>query len=160
MIAVVQRVQQASVSVAADDYHAQIGRGLCVLLGVEQGDGERQADWMAGKLARLRIFPDEQNKMNRSVQEIEGEVLVISQFTLAGDCAKGNRPSFVGAAGPELGRRLYEQVCERLRSEHQLPVETGIFGAMMQVSLVNDGPVTVIVKRSPGEEVAKPLSHE
>ncbi len=160
MIAVVQRVQQASVSVAADDYHAQIGRGLCVLLGVEQGDGERQADWMAGKLARLRIFPDEHNKMNRSVQEIKGEVLVISQFTLAGDCAKGNRPSFVGAAEPELGRRLYEHVCERLRSEHELPVKTGIFGAMMQVSLVNDGPVTLIVKRSPGEEVTKSLSHE
>ncbi len=150
MIAVVQRVQQASVSVAADDYHAPIGRGLCVLLGIEQGDGEPQADWMAGKLARLRIFPDEQGKMNRSVQEIGGEVLVISQFTLAGDCAKGNRPSFVGAAEPEVGRRLYEHVCERLRSEHDVPVQTGIFGAMMQISLVNDGPVTVIVKREPG----------
>ncbi len=154
MIAVVQRVQQASVSVAADDYHAPIGRGLCVLLGIEQGDGEPQADWMAGKLARLRIFPDEQGKMNRSVQEIGGEVLVISQFTLVGDCAKGNRPSFVGAAEPEVGRRLYEHVCERLRSEHDVPVQTGIFGAMMQISLVNDGPVTVIVKREPGRRAS------
>ena len=147
MICVVQRVLQASVTVEAEGYRAQIGRGLCVLLGVEQGDGEPQADWMAGKIARLRIFPDEQDKMNRSVDGIDGEVLVVSQFTLAGDCSRGNRPSFAGAADPELGRQLYEHVCERLRGEHRLPVQTGVFGAKMQVSLVNDGPVTLIIRR-------------
>ncbi len=149
MICVVQRVLQASVTVEAGGYHAQIGRGLCVLLGIEQGDGEPQADWMAGKIARLRIFPDEQDKMNRSVEEIGGEVLVVSQFTLAGDCARGNRPSFVGAAAPEPGRRLYDRVCRRLETEHHLPVRTGVFGAKMQVSLVNDGPVTLIIRRGP-----------
>ena len=149
MIAVVQRVSKASVSVAEAGHHEEIGPGLCVLLGVEAGNGEREADWMAGKLARLRIFRDEQGKMNRSVQDIGGSVLVISQFTLAGDCTKGNRPSFVGAADPALGERLYEHVADRLASEHRLPVKRGIFGAMMQVSLVNDGPVTLIVRREP-----------
>lgn len=146
MISVVQRVLEASVTVDAQHYHAAIGPGLCILLGVERGDTEADAAWMAGKLARLRIFRDEQDKMNRSVQDIAGEALVISQFTLAGDCAKGNRPSFVNAAEPELGERLYEDVCRRLRDEHGLPVKTGIFGAAMRVQLVNDGPVTMILR--------------
>ncbi len=147
MISVVQRVLQASVTVEAEGYCAQIRRGLCVLLGVEQGDGDPQADWMAGKIARLRIFPDEQDKMNRSVDDIDGEVLVVSQFTLAGDCSRGNRPSFAGAADPELGRRLYDRVCRQLETEHRLSVRTGLFGAKMQVSLLNDGPVTLIIRR-------------
>jgi D-aminoacyl-tRNA deacylase len=146
MIAVVQRVASASVTVAAEHYRAAIGAGLCVLLGVEAGDAEDDAAWMAGKLARLRIFRDEDGKMNRSVQDIGGEILLVSQFTLAGDASKGNRPSFVGAAEPELGRRLYEHVGDLLASEHRLPVRTGIFAAMMQVELVNDGPVTLILR--------------
>jgi D-tyrosyl-tRNA(Tyr) deacylase len=100
---------------------------------------------MARKLANLRIFPDEDRRMNRSVVETGGAVLLVSQFTLAGDCSRGNRPSFDAAAGPESGRALYERVGSRLRGEHGLPVKCGIFGAMMRVSLVNDGPVTLIV---------------
>ncbi len=146
MIAVVQRVLRAYVSVEADRYRAYIGPGLCVLLGVEVGDTEEQSQWMAGKLARLRNFRDDEGKMNRSVQDLAGEMLVVSQFTLAGDCSKGNRPSFFGAARPEEGERLYLDVCRRLREEHGLPVKTGIFGAMMQVEISNDGPVTLIVR--------------
>jgi D-tyrosyl-tRNA(Tyr) deacylase len=148
MISVVQRVRQASVEVASPSYRAAIGPGLCVLLGVEQGDGENDATWMAGKLARLRIFRDDEGRMNRSVTDVGGAVLLVSQFTLAGDCAKGNRPSFVRAADPEIGRELYEHVAASLRGEQGLPVETGVFGAMMDVSLVNDGPVTLIVQGS------------
>ena len=151
MIALVQRVTQASVTVAADadqqaDYHRAIGPGLCILLGVEQGDDDACARWMAGKLARLRIFRDDQDKMNRSVQDVAGEILLISQFTLAGDCAKGNRPSFVRAAQPQLGRELYHRVAQLLVEDHDIPVATGIFGASMQVTLTNDGPVTLIVR--------------
>lgn len=150
MIAVVQRVLRASVSIEADGYRAAIGPGLCVLLGVEVGDGAEQAQWMAGKLARLRIFRDDADppKMNRSVQDFPGgagEVLVISQFTLAGDCSKGNRPSFITAARPEEGEKWYLEVCRLLREEHHLPVKTGVFGAMMRVEIVNDGPVTLII---------------
>jgi D-aminoacyl-tRNA deacylase len=146
MIAVVQRVLEASVAVEAENYRAAIGPGLCVLLGVEQGDTDTDAEWMAGKLARLRIFRDDQDKMNRSVQDIGGGVLVVSQFTLAGDCSKGNRPSFATAASPEIGRSLYESVCCHLERQHGLIVKTGIFAAMMKVALVNDGPVTLIVR--------------
>ncbi len=149
MIAVVQRVDEACVSVASPAYEARIGRGLCVLLGVERGDGEAQAEWIAGKLARLRIFPDDDDKMNRSVRDIGGSVLVVSQFTLAGSCAKGNRPSFAGAAEPRIGETLYELVVGLLRSKHELAVETGVFGAKMQLSLVNNGPVTLIVQQGP-----------
>ncbi len=145
MIAVVQRVTRASV--VAGEHRAAIGAGLCVLLGVEVGDGEGEAEWVAAKLARLRIFRDDEDRMNRSVQDIDGSVLLVSQFTLAGDCSRGNRPSFVGAAEPEIGERLYERVAEHLRTTHGLPVGTGLFGAMMQVELVNDGPVTIIVRR-------------
>ena len=142
MIAVVQRVLQASVTVEAEGYCAQIRRGLCVLLGVEQGDGDPQADWMAGKIARLRIFPDEQDKMNRSVDDIDGEVLVVSQFTLAADLSRGNRPGFSGAAEPGLARALYGVFCARLAGQG-VPVETGEFAAHRAVRLVNDGPVTL-----------------
>jgi D-aminoacyl-tRNA deacylase len=147
VIAVVQRVSEASVRVAASGYLASVGRGVCVLLGVEQGDGDAEAAWMASKIARLRIFPDDAGRMNRSVQEVGGAALVVSQFTLAGDCNQGTRPSFTQAADPETGRRHYEAVAASLRREHGVPVETGIFGASMQVSLVNDGPVTLILRR-------------
>jgi D-tyrosyl-tRNA(Tyr) deacylase len=153
MISVVQRVLAASVTVESQSYVAQIGPGLCVLLGVEQGDAEGDAQWMAGKLARLRIFRDDQGKMNRSVQDLSGEALVISQFTLAGDCSKGNRPSFVNAAPPDVGQNLYERVCHLLEREHRVPVKTGIFGAMMKVQLINDGPVTLIIRSRSGSPV-------
>ena len=148
MISVVQRVLQASVTVEAEGYCAQIRRGLCVLLGVEQGDGDPQADWMAGKIARLRIFPDEQDKMNRSVDDIDGEVLVVSQFTLAGDCSRGRRPGFDHAAAPEDAQRLYQKFVGKL-AESKLNIQEGRFGAHMQVDIVNDGPVTFILERGP-----------
>jgi D-aminoacyl-tRNA deacylase len=151
MIAVVQRVTQASVSVESENYHVAIGPGLCVLLGVETGDTASEAAWMAGKLARLRIFRDDEDRMNRSVQDASGEVLLVSQFTLVGNCSKGNRPSFVRAAEPVIGESLYKHVAMLMQDEHGLNVKMGIFGAMMQVSLTNDGPVTVIVERRPSE---------
>lgn len=149
MIAVVQRVTKASVTVDDQGHHEAIGAGLCVLLGVEQGDGPEQAKWIASKIARLRIFRDDQDRMNRSVQDVGGSILLVSQFTLAGDCRKGNRPSFINAADPKGGERLYEAVGRHLESDHGLPVAWGIFGAMMQVELINDGPVTLIVRRDP-----------
>ncbi len=145
MICVVQRVRSASVAVEAEAYQAAIGRGLCVLLAVERGDTDAVADRMARKLAGLRIFPDEQGRMNLSVRDIGGQILLISQFTLAGDCDRGYRPSFDRAADPETGRRLYERVAETLRHEHGLPAACGIFGASMLLSIENDGPVTVIL---------------
>lgn len=153
MLAVVQRVSRASVVVAQPNYRAEIAHGLCVLLGVEVGDAAAQAQWMAGKIARLRIFRDDQTppKMNRSVQDVGGEVLLISQFTLAGDCTQGNRPSFIAAARPEEGERLYLEVTRLLREEHRLTVHTGIFGAMMTVELINDGPVTLILRTPQGD---------
>jgi D-tyrosyl-tRNA(Tyr) deacylase len=144
--AVIQRVGAASVKVDAKTA-GQIGQGILVLLGVEKGDGERDATWLAEKIANLRIFEDDKGKMNLSVREIGGELLAVSQFTLAGNCAKGRRPSFDSAAPPEEANRLYEYFVGKLR-ELGLPVETGVFQAMMQVSLVNDGPVTFILESS------------
>lgn len=156
VIAVVQRVTRASVRTDAPLRSVGIGRGLCVLLGVEDGDGAAEADWIADKLPRLRIFPDDEGRMNRDLaslgggagDEDAGAILLVSQFTLCGDCRRGNRPSFVRAAAPDEGRRLYEHVRDRLRTGGT-PVETGVFGASMQVELVNDGPVTLIVERRP-----------
>ena len=145
MKAVIQRVTSASV-VVDGRAAAGIGQGLLVLLGVEKGDAEAQADWLAEKIAGLRIFSDPAGKMNRSIQETGGSLLVVSQFTLAGNCAKGKRPSFDTAAPPEEGKRLYEYFVQAARRVG-LPVETGIFQADMQVSLVNDGPVTFILER-------------
>ncbi len=145
MIAVVQRVSRASVSVAEPEHHAAIGPGLLILLGVEKGDGEAQADWLAGKCARLRIFGDEAGLMNRSVIDVAGAALVVSQFTLAGDCRKGNRPSFDRAAPPEAAEALYEHFVTRLQQVEGVPTRTGLFRAMMSVELINDGPVTLIV---------------
>jgi len=154
MIAVVQRVAQAEVLVhdsasattETPAHRAAIGRGLCVLLAVEPSDSESDAAWMARKLAALRIFPDEDGRMNRSVRDIAGAILLISQFTLAGDCAKGNRPSFVGAADPAIAQPLYERCAELLRTVEGIPTGTGIFAAHMNVTLTNDGPVTLIIR--------------
>ena len=148
MKAVIQRVREAKVEVDGKTV-GQIGRGILLLLGVEKGDGERDADWLAEKIGNLRIFEDEKGKMNLSVKEIAGELLAVSQFTLAGNCAKGRRPSFDSAAPPEEANRLYEYFVGKLRGLG-LPVETGVFQAMMQVSLTNDGPVTFILE-SPGK---------
>lgn len=145
MKAVIQRVRQASVTVE-DRVTGQIGQGIMVLLGVEKGDTEAPADWLAEKIVGLRIFEDEAGKMNRSLKEIGGAVLAVSQFTLAGNCDKGRRPSFDTAAAADEGKRLYEYFVEALRRQ-QVPVETGIFQADMQVALVNDGPVTFVLER-------------
>jgi D-tyrosyl-tRNA(Tyr) deacylase len=137
--AVVQRVSQARVTPGGE-----IGRGLCVLLGVARGDGEDEAARLAGKVARLRIFPDEAGRFDRSVEDVGGAVLVVSQFTLIADTAKGNRPSFAEAAPPEEAEPLYEHFCAELR-DVGIPVETGVFGAKMEVAIVNDGPVTIVL---------------
>lgn len=143
MRAVVQRVSSASVRVDGAVV-GQIGRGLLVLLGVSVNDGPADAAWMARKLAGLRIFPDDQGRMNRSVVEVGGAILLVSQFTLYGDARKGRRPSFVEAASGAEAGALYEEVARALREEG-LPVEQGRFGAHMDVELVNDGPVTILL---------------
>lgn len=144
MKAVIQRVSEAVVAVDGNSV-GRIGRGILVLLGVEKGDGERDADWLAEKIVALRIFEDDAGKMNLALGEIGGELLVVSQFTLAGNCAKGRRPSFDTAAPPDEANRLYEYFVERVK-RMDVPVATGVFQAMMQVSLVNDGPVTFILE--------------
>ncbi len=144
MRAVIQRVSEASVSIGGEQ-RAAIGRGLLVLIGIEEGDGDEDINWLSGKIARLRVFSDDQGLMNRSVQEIGGSILVVSQFTLLASTHKGNRPSFTRAARPETAVPLYERFVKRLEAELGKPVATGEFGAMMQVSLVNDGPVTILI---------------
>jgi len=149
MRAVVQRVCEAAVTVAGRET-ARIGAGLLVLLGVAPEDGETEAAWMARKLAALRIFHDEQGQMNRSVVEIGGGVIVVSQFTVYADCRGGNRPGFTGAARPEHAEPLYLKVVQLLRASLGMErVGTGLFRAHMRVSLVNDGPVTVVVESPP-----------
>jgi D-tyrosyl-tRNA(Tyr) deacylase len=143
MKVVLQRVSEARVTVEGEVV-GTIGKGLLLLVGVGQEDGELDLIWMADKLAGLRIFEDEAGKMNLSVEDVQGAILSVSQFTLYGDCRKGKRPNFMAAARPELAESLYGQFNERLRARG-LQVETGRFGAMMDVSLVNDGPVTLIL---------------
>ncbi|MDP2319512.1 MAG: D-aminoacyl-tRNA deacylase [Acidobacteriota bacterium] len=143
MRAVVQRVTSASVTVA-ERVTGEIGQGLLVLLGVEQGDGPTDLRYIASKVRDLRIFADEDGKMNRSVLDVQGGVLVVSQFTLSGDARNGRRPSFASAAPPQIARALYEEVVRELTASG-LRVATGEFQAMMQVSLVNDGPVTILL---------------
>jgi D-tyrosyl-tRNA(Tyr) deacylase len=143
MRAVVQRVKRSSVSVDGLVI-SSIEKGLLVLLGVAAGDAEADADSLADKVANLRIFPDDEGKMNRSVKEAAGAVLAVSQFTLLGDARKGRRPSFIDACEPELANRLYERFCAKVR-EQGLVCGTGKFQAMMDVELVNDGPVTILL---------------
>jgi D-aminoacyl-tRNA deacylase len=143
---VLQRVSEASVTVEGEVV-SEIGSGLLLLVGVGAGDGEAQADWLAEKVAGLRIFSDEEGKMNLSVRDVGGEVLAVSQFTLLADTRKGKRPSFVRAAPPEEAEPLFDHFCERLRASGVGTVETGSFGAMMEVALVNDGPVTIVLER-------------
>ena len=147
MIAVLQRVSQARVDVA-DETVGAIGAGLLVLVCAERGDTEQEADRLLAKILKLRIFSDEAGKMNRSVQDIGGGLLLVSQFTLAADTSGGNRPSFTAAAPAEEGRRLYDYAVERARVLHAR-VQTGQFGADMQVHLVNDGPVTIPLRIVP-----------
>jgi D-tyrosyl-tRNA(Tyr) deacylase len=141
--AVVQRVSKARVTVRGEAV-GEIGPGLCVLLGVARGDGAAEAQRLAEKVARLRIFEDDEGRFNRSLLDVGGEALIVSQFTLLADTAKGDRPSFGEAAPPEQAEPLYEAFCEALRAQG-LRVATGVFGARMAVELVNDGPVTIVV---------------
>jgi D-aminoacyl-tRNA deacylase len=142
---VLQRVSRARVTVDGR-VTGEIGRGLLLLVGFTDGDADEALAWMAKKVVQLRIFPDDEGKMNRSVEDADGAILVVSQFTLYGDARKGNRPSFIDAARPEVAIPLYERFVALLRATGR-PVATGEFGAMMDVELVNDGPVTLILER-------------
>ena len=148
MKALLQRVTEARVVIAGATV-GHIGPGLLVLVCAERGDGEAQADKLLAKILKLRIFSDDLGKMNRSVQDVGGGLLVVSQFTLAADASGGNRPSFTGAAPPDEGRRLYDYFVAQARGLHPI-VQTGMFGADMQVHLVNDGPVTIPLRMDPG----------
>lgn len=145
MRVVIQRVSRASVTVEGHVL-GEIGTGLLVLVGFAPGDGPSELDWMARKIRGLRLFRDEQGRMNRDVSEAGGSLLVVSQFTLYGDASKGRRPSFVHAAQPELAERLYREFVDACRAG-TVPVAEGRFGAMMEVELVNDGPVTLVIER-------------
>ncbi len=142
---VLQRVKQASVTID-DTVSGAIKRGILILLGIHRDDTKEQADFLVDKCLELRIFPDKEGKMNHSLLDIEGAVLIVSQFTLYGDCKKGRRPSYTHAAPPQKGEELYDYFVERMRLKG-IPVETGIFGAMMQVELCNDGPVTILLEK-------------
>ncbi|NDC62814.1 MAG: D-tyrosyl-tRNA(Tyr) deacylase [Planctomycetia bacterium] len=144
MRAVVQRSSEASVTIDSEEV-GRIGRGLVVLVGVERGDTVADADWLAAKIVQMRIFPDDDGKMNRSLQDIGGEALVVSQFTLHADTKRGNRPSFVRAAPPDEAVPLYERFLAAVESQVGRPAARGVFAADMRVSLVNDGPVTIVV---------------
>lgn len=144
MKVVLQRVLQASVSIGGE-MHSAIGKGLLILVGIQADDTGEDIGWLAGKIGNLRIFDDENGVMNRSVKEINGDILTVSQFTLMARTKKGNRPSYIDAARPEISIPLYERFVEVLREEMQKDIKTGVFGADMQVSLINDGPVTIII---------------
>ncbi len=145
MRAVVQRVSQASVTVEGQVVGA-IGPGLMILLGITHGDGHAEADWLARKIAGLRIFEDGAGKLNLSLQDVEGQALVVSQFTLYADARKGRRPSFVDAAPPDAAEPLVQRFVDKLR-QYRVPVEMGVFGAHMLVEIHNDGPVTLILEK-------------
>ena len=142
MIAVIQRVSESSVTIDGK-VKSKIGVGLLVLLGIEEADGREDLDWLAKKIVNLRIFPDEQEVMNKSLLDVGGELLLVSQFTLHASTKKGNRPSYIKAARPEIALPLYEQAIVILEAELGKSIGTGTFGADMKVSLVNDGPVTI-----------------
>lgn len=150
MIALIQRVKEAAVSVN-DETVGEIGKGLLILLGVHRDDTTQEMEWVAKKCAQLRIFPDEEGRMNRSVQDVGGEVLVVSQFTLYGNTQKGNRPSFVASALPEKAEPLYIQFIDEISALTGRPAASGVFGAMMDVQLINDGPVTLQVEKKAPE---------
>ncbi len=143
---VLQRVKNASVTVDGEKI-SEIGLGLLLLVGVANGDTETEADWLAEKVSGLRVFADDAGKMNLSVTATRGEVLAVSQFTLLADTRKGKRPSFIGAAPPGEAEPLFDYFCERLRASGVGSVKTGLFGAMMDVALTNDGPVTLLLER-------------
>lgn len=143
MIGLIQRVKKASVTID-NELFSSINAGILVLYGVEKSDEKEKAEKIADKISKLRIFEDENGKMNKSIKDISGEVLVVSQFTLAGNCAKGTRPSFDRAELPEKANEMYEYFIKQLKDKG-LPVKTGVFGAMMDVELINDGPVTFIL---------------
>ena len=147
MIVVLQRAERASVRVE-DEVVGRIGPGLVALVAVQAGDGARECDWCARKVSSVRVFPDQAGKMNLSVSDVGGSVLAVSQFTLAGDIKKGTRPSFSGAAPPGEARNLFDRFVVSLKGSG-VPVETGVFQAMMKVELVNDGPVTLIIRKEP-----------
>jgi D-aminoacyl-tRNA deacylase len=151
MRVVLQRVSSASVRIEGE-VSGSIGPGLLLLVGFTSGDREEDLAWMADKVVGLRVFNDVDGKMNESLQEVEGGLLVVSQFTLYGDTRKGRRPSFIRAAPPEEAIPLYDRFVALLRERAPGPVETGEFGAMMDVSLVNDGPVTLVLERGPSGE--------
>jgi D-tyrosyl-tRNA(Tyr) deacylase len=145
--AVVQRVSEGGVEIKSENYSASIGKGMVILLGIKVGDKEEDVTYVADKCSGLRIFEDDKEKMNLSIKDIDGEALIISQFTLYGDPRKGNRPSFIEAARPEEAIPLYEKFIARVKeSLGESKVQTGIFGAMMSVRIINDGPVTIIVE--------------
>ncbi len=143
MRAVVQRTTQAKV-IVENEIVGEINHGFMVLLGVEPEDTQADIDFIADKIVNLRVFEDENEKMNLSLKEVEGKILLISQFTLMGDCRKGRRPNFMNAAGPDLANDLYEKTKEKIESLG-IPVEKGVFGAYMQVDFINDGPVTLLI---------------
>lgn len=145
MKALIQRVKRASVTIDGELY-SKIGAGMLVLLGVEKGDTKENADKLAQKLVNLRIYEDENEKMNRSLLDVKGEMLIVSQFTLCGDCKKGTRPSFDKSAPPEAAKDLYEYFISQIKSLN-IPCATGQFGAMMDVELINDGPVTFMIEK-------------
>lgn len=142
---VIQRVQNAEVKVENETV-GKINKGFLVLLGVTHGDTKENADYLVKKLCKLRVFRDENDKMNLSLKDVNGELLIVSQFTLYADCTQGNRPSFINAAGPEEANELYKYFCEECK-KNGIKVEKGIFGADMKVSLLNDGPVTIIIEK-------------
>lgn len=144
MRAVIQRASQASVAIAGQ-IKSSIGSGLLVLIGIEESDSAEDIEWLSGKIVRLRIFDDEDGVMNRSVQDVAGGILVVSQFTLFASTKKGNRPSYIRSARPEISIPLYQQFVAQLEKDFGQPVQTGEFGADMQVSLINDGPVTILI---------------
>ena len=147
MRAVVQRVSKGSVDILSERYNKKIGKGFVILLGIKSTDNDNDATFVADKCCNLRIFEDENEKINLSLKDVDGEVLIISQFTLYGETAKGNRPSFIEAAKPEQAIPLYEKFINRVENNlGKEKVKTGIFGAMMKVEIINDGPVTLIVE--------------
>ena len=144
MKAVLQRVKSASVTIE-DKIKAEIGKGLLVLLGIEESDADEDIAWLSGKIARMRLFADDGGVMNLSIGDIGGELLVVSQFTLHASTRKGNRPSYIKAAGPDIAIPLYEKFIAQMEADLGKPVQTGEFGAMMDVQLINDGPVTIVI---------------